>query len=164
MVQAPEFDALSPEEKGYMDALLCQQYSSLCRVAANGLRGEYATLVEDAVQETVLRACMQIKTLRAHNNPAAWLFRTAINVCHELRRAQMKEYLVNEEVVAPPTKSDIVFPKSLPQKYRDVLCRYYQLGDSTQQIGSDLGLKEDNVRQRLKRGRDWLKKHGYNKV
>lgn len=43
--------------------------------------------------------------------------------------------------------------------YREIFIRHYYYCQTTEAIGNDMGLKPDTIRQRLKRGRSFLRQH-----
>ena len=47
----------------------------------------------------------------------------------------------------------------MPDTFREIFVRYYYYRQNTASIAETMGLRPDTVRQRLKRGRTWLKNH-----
>src|SRR5438094_2833262 len=73
---------------------------ALCR----GMLG-HADDAEDAVQETFLRALRGLPAFRGDAAVRTWLFRIAVNLCLEWKRARRPTEPWEEQRAAPPTTS-----------------------------------------------------------
>jgi RNA polymerase sigma-70 factor (ECF subfamily) len=73
---------------------------ALCR----GMLG-HAEDAEDAVQETFLRALRGLSAFRGDAAIRSWLFRIAVNLCLEWKRARRPTEPWDEQLAAPPASS-----------------------------------------------------------
>ena len=139
-----------------LDALMRQHGSRLLRLCAMNLRD--ASLAQDAVQDTFLKAFRRFDTFRGEAEALTWLTRIALNVCRDYRRTAWFRHVDKQvEADALPTAANFTFPDNtviravmaLPPRYREViLLRYYQ--DMKQKdMAAALRISERTVRQRL---------------
>ena len=138
-----------------LDALMRQHGSRLLRLCAMNLRD--ASLAQDAVQDTFLKAFRQFHRFRGDADALTWLTAIAINVCRDYRRTAWFRHVDRRMDDLPEQAANFPFPDNtvitevmnLPDKYREViLLRYYQ--DMKQkEVAAALGLTERAVRQRL---------------
>lgn len=138
-----------------LDALMRQHGSRLLRLCAMNLRD--ASLAQDAVQDTFLKAFRQFHRFRGDADALTWLTAIAINVCRDYRRSAWFRHVDRRVDALPEQAANFPFPDNtvitavakLPDKYREViLLRYYQ--DMKQKdVAAALGLTERAVRQRL---------------
>ena len=138
-----------------LDALMRQHGSRLLRLCAMNLRD--ASLAQDAVQDTFLKAFRQFHRFRGDADALTWLTAIAINVCRDYRRTAWFRHVdrrmddLPEQAANFPFQDNTVITEvmNLPDKYREViLLRYYQ--DMKQkEVAAALGLTERAVRQRL---------------
>lgn len=138
-----------------LDALMRQHGSRLLRLCAMNLRD--ASLAQDAVQDTFLKAFKHFKQFRGEAEALTWLTAIAINVCRDYRRTAWFRHVdrhaddLPEQAVPFPFPDNTVITEvmNLPDKYREViLLRYYQ--DMKQKdVAQALHLSDRAVRQRL---------------
>ena len=138
-----------------LDALMRQHGSRLLRLCAMNLRD--ASLAQDAVQDTFLKAFRQFHRFRGDADALTWLTAIAINVCRDYHRTAWFRHVdrrmddLPEQAANFPFQDNTVITEvmNLPDKYREViLLRYYQ--DMKQkEVAAALGLTERAVRQRL---------------
>ena len=138
-----------------LDALMRQHGSRLLRLCAMNLRD--ASLAQDAVQDTFLKAFRQFHRFRGDADALTWLTAIAINVCRDYRRTAWFRHVDRRMDDLPEQAANFPFPDNtvitevmnLPDKYREViLLRYYQ--DMKQkEVAAALHLSERAVRQRL---------------
>lgn len=147
-----------------LDDLMVQHGSRLLRLCALNLQD--ASLAQDAVQDTFLKAFRQFHRFRGDADPLTWLTAIAINVCRDYRRTAWFRHVDRHvEVDALPRGADFAFPDNtviravtaLPPRYREViLLRYYQ--DMKQkEVAAALGISERAVRQRLQKANNILR-------
>ncbi len=77
---------LSPEQHAFIRQLYNEMYDTL--IGHGYLLFEDKGLVEEAVQETFLQACLNIKKVMKHPNPHGWLVRALPFVMKNLQRRQ----------------------------------------------------------------------------
>ena len=127
---------------------------------------------EDAAQVTFVKAWRKLSSLKEPKKLKSWLAVLARNTALEHLRSKKRKKETGvfgedyeEERLGPDqiseAKDDLEFVfghlASLPEKYRTPLVLYYREEQSMAAVGEALGLSQDAVRQRLKRGRDELR-------
>ena len=146
-----------------LDDLMVQHGSRLLRLCAMNLRD--ASLAQDAVQDTFLKAFRQFHRFRGDADALTWLTAIAINVCRDYRRTAWFRHVDRRMEDLPEQAASFPFPDNtvitevtkLPDKYREViLLRYYQ--DMKQKdIAAALGISDRAVRQRLNKANTMLR-------
>lgn len=137
----------------------------LLRLCALYLRD--ASLAQDAVQETFLRAFRSYGKYRGEAAAQTWLTSIAVNVCRDMLRSPWMRHTDRRADPAnlPEQAVPFVFPDStvitevmrLPVKYREaVLLRYYQ-GLKQAEIADALHLSVRAVRARLNKANALLR-------
>ena len=150
--------------KEILDQWMVQYGSRLLRLCAMNLQD--ASLAQDAVQDTFLKAFRQFHRFRGDADPLTWLAAIAINVCRDYRRTAWFRHVDRHvEADALPRAADFAVPDNtviravtaLPPRYREViLLRYYQ--DMKQkEVAAALGLSDRAVRQRLHKANNMLR-------
>jgi len=132
---------------------------------------------EDIAQETFITAWLKLKELKDPTKFPAWLCGIARNLAHNAVRKLSREHAAiprteNASKHLPETlperdaepsdrvaKAAIVWAilEEIPETYREPLVMYYQQSRSIPEIAAALDLTEENVRQRLSRGRAQLR-------
>ena len=147
-----------------LDTLMVQHGSRLLRLCAMNLRD--ASLAQDAVQDTFLKAFQQFHRFRGDADALTWLTAIAINVCRDNHRTAWFRH-IDRHVEADdlPRAADFDYPDNtviravtaLPPRYREViLLRYYQ-NMKQKEVAAVLGISERAVRQRLKKANQILR-------
>ena len=120
--------------------------------------------VADAIQDTILNAYEHIKELKKAEYFKTWLIRILINNCvriyNQNRKVQPVERMPENGESIPP-ESDVEFLEllsSLPEDSRLIFQLYYGEQFTTKEISEILGMKENTVKSRLRRGRERLRK------
>ena len=125
-------------------------------------------LAEDAVQETFLKAYRGFAQFRGECSEKTWLTRIAINTCRDYLRGgwfRHTDRTVTPEMlpigVEPPDAADYDLAMAvmkLPRKLREAIMLYYYQDMSTEEIANILGIAQSSVSNRLRRGREKLRK------
>ena len=143
---------------------LAETYRDRLFAAAFQVCGNAAD-AEDAAQEALLRYHISEKQFESEQHIRAWLLRVAINCAKNASRSFFRRNTVPletymETLVFDSGESREIFREvmSLPEKYRLVIHLYYYEDYTVAEIGRILGLTESNVKVRLSRGRQLLKK------
>ena len=143
---------------------LAETYRDRLFAAAFQVCGNAAD-AEDAAQEALLRYHISEKQFESEQHIRAWLLRVAINCAKNLSRSFFRRNTVPLETYMETLEFDSgesreIFREvmSLPEKYRLVIHLYYYEDYTVAEIGRILGLTESNVKVRLSRGRQQLKK------
>ena len=120
---------------------------------------------EDAAQEALLRYHTSEKQFESEQHIRAWLLRVAINCAKNVSRSfwrrntvPLADYMDSLEFDSGESREIFREVMNLPEKYRLVIHLYYYEDYSVAEIGKILGLTESNVKVRLSRGRQLLKK------
>ena len=117
--------------------------------------------VQDALQETVLRAWEKRHTLRNEAYFGTWVTRIAINVCKRMCRQKRRIVLMDELPETPATSDGITLRmliKCLPEKLRLPFVLYYSEGMETGEVANALHLTAAAVRSRIHRAKIILRK------
>lgn len=145
---------------------LMDQYEvALKRMCCAYLRD--ASLAEDAVQETFVKAYKSLDSFRGESDEKTWLMRIAINTCKDMRRASWFRYVdrhVTLESIPAPT-CDQTFEHAelvmdimrLPRKYLEVVLLHYYQGMTTREIAQVLKIPHQTVSSRLRHAREKLR-------
>lgn len=143
---------------------LAETYRDRLFAAAFQVCGNAAD-AEDAAQEALLRYHISEKQFESEQHIRAWLLRVAINCAKNVSRSFFRRNTVPLEDYMDSLKFDSgesreIFREvmNLPETYRLVIHLYYYEDCSVAEIGRILGLTESNVKVRLSRGRQKLKK------
>lgn len=125
-------------------------------------------LAEDAVQETFIKAFRGWSQFRGQSSEKTWLTKIAINTCKDLLRGTWFRHIDRRvtpdmlpEAVLQPTEIQLdltLAVMNLPQRYREAIVLYYYQNMDTSEIGEVLGITQPSVSNRLKKGREILRK------
>ena len=120
---------------------------------------------EDAAQEALLRYHISEKQFESEQHIRAWLLRVAINCAKNVSRSffrrntvPLEDYMDSLEFDSGESREIFREVMNLPETYRLVIHLYYYEDYTVTEIGRILGLTESNVKVRLSRGRQLLKK------
>ena len=126
------------------------------------------TLAEDAVQETFLKAFKSFAQFRGECSEKTWMTRIAVNTCRDLQRGGWFKHtdrrvtpdMLPVGTVQPDTEDlDLSLAvMKLPRKMREAILLYYYQDMSTEEIAETLGIAQSSVSNRLRRGREKLRK------
>lgn len=143
---------------------LAETYRDRLFAAAFQVCGNAAD-AEDAAQEALLRYHIIEKQFESEQHIRAWLLRVAINCAKNVSRSffrrntvPLEDYMDSLEFDSGESREIFREVMSLPEKYRLVIHLYYYEDYSVAEIGRILALTESNVKVRLSRGRQLLKK------
>lgn len=136
-----------------------QLQGRLYRVALSMLKNDAD--VQDALQETVLRAWEKRHTLRNEAYFGTWVTRIAINTCRQMYRRNQRIVLMDQLPETPATSDGITLKmliECLPEKLRLPFVLYYAEGMDTAEIAAALHLTGSAVRSRIHRAKMILRK------
>jgi len=127
-----------------------------------------AALAEDAVQETFLKVYKNWSSFRGESGEQTWLMRIAVNTCRDfLRSAWFRhtdrritpEMLPLHAAQATDEQEELALAiANLPRKYREAILLYYYQDMTVEETAGVLGLAQSSVSNRLKKGRETLRK------
>ena len=125
-------------------------------------------LAEDAVQETFVKAFRGWYQFRGQSSEKTWLTKIAVNTCTDLQRGawfrhtdrRVTPEMLPEAIIQPTeTNLDLTLAvMNLPKKYREAIMLYYYQDMDVREIGAVLGIAQSSVSNRLKKGRELLRK------
>ena len=149
-----------------IEKLILQYQTPLLRLCYVQLQDR--TLAEDAVQETFLKAFKSFAQFRGECSEKTWLTRIAVNTCRDLQRGGWFKHtdrrvtpdMLPVGTVQPDTEDlDLSLAvMKLPRKTREAILLYYYQDMSTEEIAETLGIAQSSVSNRLRRGREKLRK------
>lgn len=120
---------------------------------------------DDVVQETFLRYHTYKKDFESKEHIQSWLYKVAINKAKDIQRKFWKRKQVSMEdymatIPFDRSQDEELFQAvmALPSKYSIVIHLYYYEDYSIKEIAQQLKLNEGNVKVRLSRARQLLKK------
>jgi RNA polymerase sigma factor (sigma-70 family) len=156
---------------------IVSRYQALVCSLAYSATGSIAQS-EDMAQETFITAWKNLQNLRETSKLRAWLCGIARNLINHSLGRQEREPSHGAEPLdaaheapaaeAPPSEQAInreeqaILWRSLqqiPEIYREPLILFYREHQSIERVATALELSEDNVKQRLSRGRKLLQEH-----
>lgn len=126
------------------------------------------TLAEDAVQETFVKAFRGWAQFRGQSSEKTWLTKIAVNACKDMQKGawfrhtdrRVTPEMLPEAIIQPTeTNLDLTLAvMNLPKKYREAIMLYYYQDMDVREIGAVLGIAQSSVSNRLKKGRNMLRK------
>lgn len=139
---------------------LVRQHHSAVSAYARAMTGD-ATLAEDAVQETFLRAWRYLDSFRGEGSFEGWLIRICRRCVIDLQRAEHRRSRPSELPVPEgrdhgSTLEVTALMESLPVEQREVLVLCGVLGYDYETAALVLDIPVGTVRSRLSRGRERL--------
>lgn len=126
------------------------------------------TLAEDAVQETFLKAYQHLDSFRGESSEKTWLYRIAMNVCHDMRRSRWMRLFdrrVDVDAMQIPVEgaSDVSIAlmqeiMRLPVRQREAVFLFYYQDMTLAEIGKLIGAPVSTVGDRLNKARKQLRR------
>ena len=151
--------------KSYSDNLINKYSDMIYRIAIGYLKNKEDA--EDIVQEVFLKYLTYIekKKFKDQNHEKYWLIRVAINLCcNELKNSNNKNLVLSEKSIVNYFNLDeknyfiLENIEKLEEKYRVVFDLFYLRDLKISEISKILKISEVNVKMRLRRAREKLKK------
>jgi RNA polymerase sigma factor (sigma-70 family) len=177
-VQHSDIELLHASRAGHTEAFgrLVRRYQSLAWAVALGATGDPA-LSEEIAQEAFVTAWTELSTLRDLDKFSAWLCGIVRNLARYARRHQRRhapgspedagEHLARVACPGPSPLDQAISREQhgilrdalgrVPEAYRVPLILFYSERKSLEQVARCLDLSEQTVKQRLCRGRKYLK-------
>ncbi|MGG7079081.1 sigma-70 family RNA polymerase sigma factor [Clostridium sardiniense] len=150
-------------ERDAFSELIRENKLSLYKVARGMLKRECD--IEDAIQNTIMKAFEGISSLRNNSYFKTWLIRILINECNIILRNNKRENLVDVSESFSGLRHDDKYENlditnavnMLEIDLREVVVLYYFEDFKQKDIADILGIKEGTVRTRLLRAKKKLK-------
>lgn len=158
---------LNAEQKRFAEKLFCDNYELLSKRIYELLRNIDPSAAEDCLGNLFLTLCLSIERVAVHENPRAWLFKTARFIClkhirsvgAETKRslpldedtpdtADMENSVIDEILYCQWQKDGVKerLINELNENEREILRLSVELGLSNREIGEKLNKSEDAVR------------------
>jgi len=157
------------ERESTLNYLVRRFGDRVLKLAYYHVRDRY--LAEDICQEVFCRVYKHLDRFRGDSAYYTWIYRITLNLCRDYKasayfRRMLPAHMEDEVAAAAEARmfevaeGGEVFSKvmDLPLKLRTVIALYYFEEMKTSEIARVLGISEDNVRARLYRGRELLRK------
>jgi len=144
------------------DALATSMYDRLYTIGCRILRDPYAA--EDALQEALIQAWRELRSLRDPSRFDAWMHRLLINACHDQGRrsrrfsVEVSDLAVDRSDPADDYASVVNADElergflQLPVEHRAVLVLTHYVGMSAPEVADILGIPAGTVYSRLHYG------------
>ncbi len=169
-MDAVEEQFVSGTEEVSLDELIKSLGGRVLKLAYYHMRDKY--LAEDIAQEVFCRVYKNLRKFRGESDYYTWIYRITVNLCRDymasagfrrmlpLRDTDAETSALDETRMFETAEGGEVFQKvmELPVKLRSVISLYYFEDMTTGGIARTLGISESNVRARLCRGRQQLKR------
>ena len=153
------------EREARLSELMLRYEKDVLRLCCAILRD--ASLAEDAVQETFIKAYRSLDRFRGESEEKTWLIRIAINACRDMRRSAWFRFMdrrvsleaLPEPVAQPLPENELLAlaVMRLPRRELEAVLLRYDQGMQVREIAQALGVSPSAVSQRLKRAHAQLR-------
>ena len=126
-----------------------------------------ASMAEDAVQETFLKAYQHLDAFRGESSEKTWLFSISVNVCRDMRRKAWYRYVdraVDLEKLHIPVQTtqerDLMLMQEimrLPRRSMETVLLHYYADLTLEEIAQMLQISQPAVSKRLSKARRMLR-------
>lgn len=147
-------------DKNVFVELINENKLAVYRVARGILKDDHD--IEDAIQNTILKAYENINKLRKHEYFKTWLIRILINECNSIIKKKKKVFFIEEAAIQDKYEDkyeDIDLAtaiNNLEEDLRVVTVLYYFEDIQQKEIAKILSINENTVRTRILRARKKL--------
>ncbi len=124
---------------------------------------------EDILQEVFIKILSKIGTLRDSSKLQSWIYQMTRNaIIDYIRRKKYQELEAEISDIEDETDETAMkeatgwigyYVDALPENYREAVVLYEMKGQSQKEIAEKMGISYVNVRSRIQRGRQLLKKN-----
>ncbi len=137
----------------------------LLKIAYSYTKNEFDS--QDVVQETFIKLYRARKEFKSDEHIKNWLIRVVINACLDILKHSEKKLLIDNEYINnlpdisdADEKNELIRESvlSLRNEYKTIIILYYYDNYSIKEIASILNVSEGNVKMRLSRGREKVRK------
>ncbi|MDU5111838.1 MAG: sigma-70 family RNA polymerase sigma factor [Clostridium sp.] len=159
MFEGYKLDLVYKAKKGNGKAftkLIEENIKSIYRVAKGILSSEDD--IEDAIQNTILKAYSNIKTLRKEELFKTWIIKILINECNKIYNFNKKcislDKVIEEQYNDKYENLDLkIAVDSLPEELRLVIVLFYFEDLKISEVSELIGIPEGTVKSRLSRAK-----------
>ena len=120
---------------------------------------------DDITQDVFMKYLNSNEIFQTLDNEKYWIIRVTINTCKSYLTKYWKKYVVLDDdyvnrIASEEKEEDDMFECvfKLPHKYKEVIVLYYYENLSTDEISKTLMITKSNVKKRLERARNILRK------
>lgn len=158
--------AINGEEKAFTELMLRYQ-QDLYKIALTRLHSEYE--IEEAIQETMISAYKNLKSLKDKEKLKKWLIKILINKCNAIYRKKMFKLVPLDDIdnykiidnndLELKSKLDFYsIINWLDKKERTIMVLYYSERYTTKEIAEILNKNENTVKTIIRRAKMKLQK------
>lgn len=157
----PNVEKAKKGDKENFLALINENRLSIYKVARGILNNQYD--IEDAIQNTIIKAYEKIRTLENNELFKTWIIRILINECKDILRKNKRIISLDEEInqsIYIDVYENIDLTRainSLCEDLKIVTVLFYFEDMSTKDIAKVLDIPDGTVRSRLSRSRQQLR-------
>ena len=157
-IQAGRKDIMTKEQLG---DLIISSEETMYHIAKTLLQNDADCA--DAIQEAIVKAFLNISTLRKDSYGKTWLIRIVINECYAIMRQEKKlvaleDYIQEEKIEEERDYSDLYKAIShLSEEIRLTVTLCYMEGYSVKEIAALMETTESTIKNRLARARAKIK-------
>lgn len=155
-------DKAKSGDKEAFTTLILENKRELYCIAKSKLNNE--SDIEDAIQETVIKAYVKLKTLKDNSKFKYWIFKILINECNKVyRQRKVQEVAIDDLENNISDNAD-----DLNKEYKEVMnllkddekiliTLFYSSGYTTKEISEFLHKNENTIKTKLRRIREKLR-------
>lgn len=155
-------DKSKAKDEEAFGALVNLNKNKLYRIGKGILKSEFD--VEDAIQETILKAWLNIDKLKNKDSFTPWIARILVNECYGIIRKRENNLEIDDNIIISPDNTAKVDNKldvwqaldKLNVDFRIPLILYFFEDFSYEEIASILKLPQGTVKSRISRGKEKL--------
>ena len=165
-------ELINKAKKGDKDSLItliCNIKSSLYKIARVRLSNDAD--IEDAVQETIIEAYRNIKSLNSEKAFKSWITTILINKCNKIYqdnkkhnisydKLELDDFLIDSSNISSQVENDSEFYyllKDLDYEERMSILLFYMEDYPIKEISKIMNLNENTVKTKLRRAREKIK-------
>lgn len=153
------------QKEMHLEQLMNQYGDSLLRLCCLYLKD--ASLAQDAVQDTFVKAWQKMDSFQGRSSEKTWLCRIAINTCRDYKKSRWLRFVdmrhsiddlpLPIQPVDPVAREVYATVKALPEKYRICVLLYYWQHMTLEEAAEVLSISKSTVHHRLEKAKQMLK-------
>lgn len=153
------------QKEMHLEQLMNQYGDSLLRLCCLYLKD--ASLAQDAVQDTFVKAWQKMDSFQGRSSEKTWLCRIAINTCRDYKKSRWLRFVdmrrsiddlpLPIHPVDPIVREVYTTVRALPEKYRICVLLYYWQHMTLEEAAEVLSVSKSTVHHRLEKAKQMLK-------